>query len=349
MPTFNIPLSITVRLGEPQSVPAPALSATSPGSRVVEKMERGSLSTTGRFLESTDFFNANKLRFVPATFANPAFSNQTALNLALASSLAYETSNDVKSVAGTDWHFDGTEPFEVGDTQGFVAWTSTIVIVVYRGTEAVGDWLTNLSVFSQGTTYGNIHRGFLYEFRNSRQKVDSLLGLANADSKKIFLAGHSLGGALATVASMEWFGIHPIAAVYTFGQPAVGFTALRSSVEVRYPDRFHRFVNEGDIVPRVPPWPYRHAGRLHHLLDNGTVSNESATRGAVTAPGEDETPTMSPAEFEALQTRLRATRPIATATEATTGVPRGVVEEGMIPGVEQHRMDNYLHKIIAQL
>jgi alpha-beta hydrolase superfamily lysophospholipase len=77
----------------------------------------------------------------------------------------------------------------------------------------------------------------------------------------LFLTGHSLGGALATLAASRW----PARACYTFGAPRVGDGAFARTL--RAP--LYRVVNGQDVVPRVPPASdllgFADAGELHQL------------------------------------------------------------------------------------
>lgn len=79
---------------------------------------------------------------------------------------------------------------------------------------------------------------------------------------KLFLAGHSLGGAIAVaVASiLDQKGIN-VEAVHTFGMPRAGDLTFRDDYNRRLGDRTYRFVHGDDLVPTVPPatlGPFRH-------------------------------------------------------------------------------------------
>ena len=87
--------------------------------------------------------------------------------------------------------------------------------------------------------------------------------LEKTGEKPIYLTGHSLGGALALVASAALGGSSSfgdrIAAVYTFGAPRVGKSNFSEIVKAPH----YRVINSGDIVPLVPPnWilGYVHTG-----------------------------------------------------------------------------------------
>src|SRR5262249_3454201 len=71
---------------------------------------------------------------------------------------------------------------------------------------------------------------------------------------KLFLAGHSLGGALAvavaSVLDREGVGVE---AVHTFGMPRAGDLAFRDDYNARLGARTYRFVHGDDLVPTVPP------------------------------------------------------------------------------------------------
>jgi triacylglycerol lipase len=87
--------------------------------------------------------------------------------------------------------------------------------------------------------------------------------LEKTSEKPIYLTGHSLGGALALIASAVLGGTSGlgdrIAAVYTFGAPRVGQRNFSEIVKAPH----YRVINSGDIVPLVPPnWilGYVHTG-----------------------------------------------------------------------------------------
>ena len=68
------------------------------------------------------------------------------------------------------------------------------------------------------------------------------------DGYSLYITGHSLGGALAVIATKE-LDRDTLAACYTFGSPRVGNEEFGE--EIRAP--IYRIVNAADGVPRVPP------------------------------------------------------------------------------------------------
>jgi hypothetical protein len=86
------------------------------------------------------------------------------------------------------------------------------------------------------------------------------------------VTGHSLGGAMATLASVRLASEgYTVRAVYTFGSPRVGDRAFRR--KYRLPN--YRFVNDDDLVPHLPfSWCYKHVGTLR-LMHEGTDLTES--------------------------------------------------------------------------
>ena len=78
-----------------------------------------------------------------------------------------------------------------------------------------------------------------------------------AEGLPIFVTGHSLGGALATLGAAYLSG-WGLAACYTFGAPRVGNKEFSSSLQTP----IYRVVNPLDTVPHIPTplRGYRHAG-----------------------------------------------------------------------------------------
>jgi len=129
---------------------------------------------------------------------------------------------------------------------------------VFRGTETgnVDDLLANLLVDPFEWRPGVVvHRGWGLTFDELRGPLEPW---ARAADGRLVAAGHSLGGALATLCAVDF----PAAELVTFGAPRVGTESL--FFRTRRPVR--RYVHCCDIVPRVPP-PSFSEGDLHDLAD----------------------------------------------------------------------------------
>jgi triacylglycerol lipase len=152
-------------------------------------------------------------------------------------------------------------------TQGFWTVTGEHVVLAFCGTNDVRDWLTNVQFPMIAESGGKVHAGF-------SQALDAIWGIfftkltAHAEAgRKIWITGHSLGGALATLAARRLPAAMKPVGVYTFGQPRVGDTIFSK----KYKFKHHRFVNNRDLVPTVPsrfipgafpPSFYTHVGAL---------------------------------------------------------------------------------------
>ena len=138
-------------------------------------------------------------------------------------------------------------------------------VLVFRGTEKnVKDIWTDLDavlVPAIGAIGGEkVHRGF-------QRAYDVVRGEIEADLNKrpdlpLYITGHSLGGALAIVAT--WFtAANSLGACYTFGGPRVGSLEFGE----RFKTPIYRVVNASDYVPRVPPsWLVDLFRGLCHLM-----------------------------------------------------------------------------------
>ena len=161
------------------------------------------------------------------------------------------------------------------DTQGYVAVRRPddgpgMVVLAFRGTQQVKDWMTNLDAAttqvcsSGGEVLGNVHRGFNDAFLSVRAQIGPLL--EGDEDLPLFITGHSLGGALATLATWYLNG-DSLAACYTFGAPRVGDTGLMD----RFRTPVYRLVNGVDPVPFVPPSDKSVSFAKHALRFVGTV------------------------------------------------------------------------------
>lgn len=130
---------------------------------------------------------------------------------------------------------------------------------------------TDDAEFDQKVKGCEVHSGFARSYLSVAEQI--VTNLAAAYSKyptyELQITGHSLGGALATLAAVDLkFKINPPRInVFTVGQPRVGtrpFVKLYESVV----DVSWRMVNFGDAVPTLPPpnplLPYKHTS--HQIL-----------------------------------------------------------------------------------
>lgn len=144
-------------------------------------------------------------------------------------------------------------PFDVEGTQAFLAHNGKFMVLAFRGTEAnstkdiKADASAKLTGFQSG---GRVHKGFKDAFEHVEQEIqDRLKQYAKYQKYPLYITGHSLGGALATIASRRLEHEGGIAAVYTFGSPRVADEDWVADMEVPY----YRLVNAADCVTMLPP------------------------------------------------------------------------------------------------
>lgn len=167
--------------------------------------------------------------------------------------------------------FVSVKGFSTKSAQAIVLEHQAFIVLAFRGTDEVADWLDNLKFRIQGTRVGKFHRGFLNSvndlwdaiFEHYQILQNSASDTTTNQYRPLFITGHSLGGAMAVVAAAKLIeqGV-PFHSVYTFGQPRVAQRSAKDQINAYAHDRIFRFVNNADIVSRVPgPWlGYRHVG-----------------------------------------------------------------------------------------
>ncbi len=162
------------------------------------------------------------------------------------------------------------------DNRGMILSNEATIVVVFRGTRLqthnVFDfaevvliheddlWTDSQFLPAACRVGGRVHEGFRDAYAEISDRLDAVVS-ARRSGQSLWLTGHSLGGALATLAAAHFADV-PVQGTYTFGCPRVGDKAF-GSVLPRH--AYYRFVHRDDWVPTVPPelLGYVHAGTLH--------------------------------------------------------------------------------------
>ncbi|KAF8382194.1 hypothetical protein PRIPAC_71336, partial [Pristionchus pacificus] len=133
-------------------------------------------------------------------------------------------------------------------------------VVVFRGTKTKGQLLLEgWDSYHQGVDFygmGRVNNYFLRAHNHMWPSVLEFLAKAEYQQHRLIFTGHSLGGALASLAAARVvkMGLRPSSAVqlYTFGQPRTGsFAYARNFDALGIPS--YRIIYGADIVPHQPP------------------------------------------------------------------------------------------------
>lgn len=170
--------------------------------------------------------------------------------------------------------FELVETFNRRNTQGFLARRQKFAVLAFRGTEKnLGDILTDLNIrfYKHEETGARLARGFGDAYQHVAEEISRTMETVDVP---LYITGHSLGGALATIASMK-LPSDRIAACYTFGGPRVGNSEFEQKL---YKVPVYRVVHAADIVPRVPllVMGYRHTGDIRYITRIGTILRSPA-------------------------------------------------------------------------
>lgn len=162
--------------------------------------------------------------------------------------------------------FNLIKTFNKNGTQAFLAKNDEFAVLSFRGTQPDKweDVRTDLRALKLKTVNGKVHIGFKNAFDDVKDAVVTELR-KHLGKMPLYITGHSLGAALATVAVQEIEDEFndQVAACYTFGSPRVGDGTYERAIKVP----FYRIVNTTDIVTLVPFFlgSFVHVGDARYL------------------------------------------------------------------------------------
>ena len=132
-----------------------------------------------------------------------------------------------------------------------------MVVLSFRGTKSKVDVLHDFQigqVILKGVaSWGRVHKGFIKYYETVERDIRSLMVKSSMNLRQLVVTGHSLGGAVATIAAAllaHEFSSFRVTCI-TFGSPRVGDRPFREWYSTYVANSF-RFVNANDIVVHAP-------------------------------------------------------------------------------------------------
>ena len=177
--------------------------------------------------------------------------------LARASAAAYR---DSEQAIARELACDTVVTFTSGAVFGYVAHRGQDLFLAFRGTaspldeweRSIKQWIANLDFHQVVAHGGRVHRGFHEALDAIWEQVGDPVRGHVGSNFRLWITGHSLGGALAILAGAR---LHEegvaISGIYTFGAPSIGDSGFATS----YQPALHRVENSCDAVCHLPP-PY---------------------------------------------------------------------------------------------
>lgn len=166
-------------------------------------------------------------------------------------------------------------PFAVENTDGYTAEYNSSLVICFKGSSGEADWHDNFDIALTRWEYsGKVHEGFLRQYR----RIKNLIYSQAKEYNKIYVCGHSLGGAIATLCGyMLKSMLHDRKIkVITLGSPRVGNRGFVSDYNRKLAGNTCRLVYREDIVTKVPlSWKglllYRHVSNKCQIGGRGNM------------------------------------------------------------------------------
>ena len=138
------------------------------------------------------------------------------------------------------------------------------VFLIFRGSTTANygaDWLSNARIGLEISKVGSpVHIGFNHIFTSMVGEIDRFLSGLQCQPRVIHCIGHSLGGAVATLAA-DWAKneVPSVVKLYTFGapRPATHIFSYKTTKSLDK-ENIYRVYHESDPVPMIPVFPFCH-------------------------------------------------------------------------------------------
>lgn len=166
------------------------------------------------------------------------------------------------------------------DTQALLCRWNKDIVISFRGTEQkFADWGTDLNgrLIKNPAGVGLVHSGFHAASNSVYQHVTRYINQVREEGTRLFVCGHSLGGALAFITASRLTldpNLPPVRGVFTYGAPRPGDAEFADAFfKSKCGNRTTMWSASGDPVVRVVPFAsgYRHAVPRQFTLKESAI------------------------------------------------------------------------------
>lgn len=180
------------------------------------------------------------------------------------------------------------------DAQAYFWNQGSCMYLTFRGTSSFADILSDVDIFPislpEGRGHGHdnvrVHSGFWHQYTSIETELekrihDIIHELYESDPNtefKLFISGHSLGGAIAQIATVCLADTFPSLAIicHTFGSPRVGNKAFVKWVSASAFE-YVRVANKNDPIPMFPQLPlWSHCCRKCFVIDDDLKTHDKS-------------------------------------------------------------------------
>ncbi|EAT86333.1 hypothetical protein HBI56_100220 [Parastagonospora nodorum] len=167
------------------------------------------------------------------------------------------------------------------DITGFVATDTTnkLIVLSFRGSRSIRNWITNLVFPTIPTTICPTclaSKGFWSSWLEAQSNVLAAIATAKAQypDYKIVATGHSLGGALASLAAAVLRSQGTTVDLYTYGAPKIGLESISQYLSNTTMGATFRVTHKNDPVPKLPPalLGFRHISPEYYVTSGVDVA-----------------------------------------------------------------------------
>lgn len=154
--------------------------------------------------------------------------------------------------------FPNANYFDIDTVEGLYGQIDDYLLIIFRGSDSLLDWIKNFLFYRKVIPYNGtnpkikVHSGFLKNYKTVREYIHNIV--KESPVKKVFVFGHSMGGAVAVLCALDiQYNFKDVdVGCFTIGTPRIGNEYFKKSFERRLPD-YKQAEYGDDLVPQVPP------------------------------------------------------------------------------------------------